>query len=165
MDTEFDIKNNIIVFTDGSKTRYRCGYGVYFINEEFKSYGHSFKIEPLTNQRAELYAVISALKMINNELNEERRNYKKIIIYSDSLYTIQCYNKYYKTWNVNGWKTANNEEVKNKDIIKLGLSTINFIKSKYKIDVEFIHVKSHTGNKDPISLANEIADILATKKY
>ena len=42
--------NILNVFTDGSfRRKYNyCGYGVYFPNNEIKSYGHEFKLEPLT---------------------------------------------------------------------------------------------------------------------
>ena len=60
--------NNITVFTDGSciktSNKILCGYGVYFPNNELKNISKKFTIEPLTNQRTELYAIYKAIKKI-----------------------------------------------------------------------------------------------------
>ena len=95
-------KNVLNVFTDGSfRKKYNyCGYGVYFPNNEIKSYGHEFTIQPLTNQRAELYAIFSALKRIKKYL-ETHQEITKINIYSDSQYSINCLTKWYIIWNKN----------------------------------------------------------------
>jgi ribonuclease HI len=64
--------NIIQIFTDGSyvkKTNY-CGYGVLFPNAEFKNMSRKFTHEPLTNQRAELYAIYKAIKVVNKKNNQ-----------------------------------------------------------------------------------------------
>ena len=64
------------VFTDGSyRKKYNyCGYGVYFPNNEIKSYGKEFIHKPLTNQRAELYAIFSEFKRIKLYVEEHKED-------------------------------------------------------------------------------------------
>lgn len=40
-----------------------------------------------------------------------------IIIRTDSNLLIQSMNNWIKSWRLNGWKTANGQDVKNKDLI------------------------------------------------
>ncbi len=58
-------KDYIDVFTDGSLVRHgrlvRCGYGIYFPNGEYKSISRNFNHEPITNNRAELYAILKTI--------------------------------------------------------------------------------------------------------
>lgn len=144
------------VFTDGScmkKKNIIGGYGIYFPNKELPNISRKFTHEPITNQRAELYAIYVALILIKKNIN-----FDKIIIYTDSDYSIKCITVWGKDWIKNNWKTSTNQSVKNQDIIKPLLDI--YLKMKDKI--EFIHVNSHTGNTDYKSLGNAEADKLAT---
>ena len=147
---------DIIVYTDGSfskgKNKLHCGYGIHFPNKELKDIGKPFIHEPLTNQRAELYAIYKALKKITENLK-----FKTITIYSDSEYSIKSVTKWIKDWKKNGWMTANNKPVSNQDIIR----RIDKILMKYPKHIEFIHVRSHTGKTDKHSIGNDKADELA----
>lgn len=149
----------ITAFTDGSCIRKNnnviyCGYGIYFPNNEIKNVGRKFKYNPLTNQRAELYAIYKCLKLIN-----KTKKYKKVTLYSDSLYSIKCLTEWYVKWEKNNWMRNRREQVKNFDII------MKILKLKKKFDIKFVHVRSHTNKKDFNSLGNNIADTLAKKKY
>lgn len=146
----------IKVFTDGScmkKNKIKCGYGIYFPNGELPNISRKFDREPLTNQRAELFAIYVSLIIIKKYLE-----YDKIIIYTDSGYSIGCLTDWVYKWNDNDWKTANDKPVKNQDILK----PLHDIIKKIKKNVEFIHVMSHTKKVDYMSVGNEIADKLAT---
>ena len=147
----------IEVYTDGScmrkKTGTLCGYGIHFPNGEINDVSRKFTHEPLTNQRAELYAIYVALILINKKLV-----YDKIIVYSDSEYSIKCMTTWINVWKKNDWKTASNKEVKNQDIIK----PLHNIMKSFGGKIEFVHVMSHTGNTDKLSVGNEVADKLAT---
>lgn len=154
----------ISVYTDGAcsnngKLNPIAGYGVYFpdypdifISEKLKL---GLNGEQVSNQRAELKACIEGIKKAK-EIKDEGA---KIYLYTDSKYSIQCVsahtNKYGKVcsawiiaWKMNGWKTKDNEPVKNKDLIE-ELYTL----SK---GVKFIHVKGHSDN-----IGNIKADQLA----
>lgn len=152
-------KDNIIIYTDGSyiknKNYVKCGYGIYFPNNEYKSVGRKFTHEPITNNRAELYAILKAI-IFSNKINERRKEkkeikIKEITIYTDSEYSMKSLTIWYKNWIKSG------KDYKNKDIIDLIISAIKNAEFKIKIK----HVRAHTGNKDEHSMANDIADKLA----
>ena len=150
--------DTIIIFTDGAcsnngKKCARAGMGVHFPNGELADMSLAFTIVPITNQRAELGAIFLALKYYKkNDLSADN----KIIIYTDSNYSIKCLTQYIITWKKNGWKTSNGKEVANQDLIK----AIGRYMETY--NVQFYHVRSHTGLTDFNSINNAIADHLAT---
>ncbi len=146
--------NKIIVFTDGSfiSKLNKCGYGVLFPNKEFKNISRNFTHEPLTNQRAELYAIYKAIKRVNeNDPN------LPIKIYSDSEYSIKSLTIWIKAWKKNDWKSSTGKSVMNQDIIK----DIDNLISSHKGRIEFQHVRSHTGKQDYESKNNDLVDKLA----
>jgi ribonuclease HI len=148
--------DDVLVYTDGScmgKHKNMCGYGIHFPNNELKDLSKKFTHEPLTNQRAELYAIYKALKRIIKKLK-----FNTIHIYTDSEYSIKSLTVWINTWKKNEWKTSNNKPVLNQDII----IKIDKMLQKYDGKITFTHVKAHTGRTDPHSLGNEQADKLAT---
>ena len=150
------IKNNkenpIYIYTDGAcknngKKNAIAGIGVYIkdicdISERIKG--------KQTNQRAELYAILKSLKIIN--IND----YTSIIIYTDSQYSINCITKWIKNWIKNNWKDKHNKPVKNKDLIE---PIYNIYKTNNNI--KFTHILAHTNLQDCHSLGNNKADMLA----
>lgn len=151
------IENEIIVFTDGSYSKNgkssRAGYGIYFINGELNNVSRPFIKKPITSQRAELYAIYKSLNMIMTCLKDT----KKIIIYSDSEYSIKSMTIWIKKWENNLWKTSSGEKVKNLDIIQ----GIDKLMKKFDGIIIFNHIKAHTLKQDIISKSNEVADKLA----
>jgi ribonuclease HI len=148
----------ILVFTDGSfiknKKNEKCGYGIYFPNGELENIAEPFTLKPLTNQRAELFAIYKALELITTTLV-----FKNIKIFTDSEYSINSLTVWIDSWKKNGWKTANKKPVKNLDII---LKTYDILKNNIN-KIQFYHVLSHTGNDDFLSISNDIVDNLAKK--
>lgn len=144
------------VYTDGSCLKIngikKAGYGIHFPNKELQDIGNPFTREPLTNQRAELYAIFKALKRITENLD-----YSKIHIYTDSEYSIKSLTIWINDWKKNGWKSSSGNPVANQDIIM----KIDEILQKNKRKVKFTHVRSHTNKTDPQSLGNARADELA----
>lgn len=99
-----------------------------------------------TNNRMEMFAILQALKTLKQKC--------KVNVYSDSAYVINAFNlNYIKNWQVNGWKTANKDDVKNSDIWKALLNEIK------KHDLTFIKVKGHSDN-----VFNNRCDELARKQ-
>src|SRR5437868_6847937 len=146
---------SIDVFTDGAcinngKSNASAGYGVYFPNEEFKNISKSFNIEPITNQRSELFAIYIGLKTI---ITSGEYNY--INVYTDSEYSL----KRLTIWKNS--KNAKGQKRKNLDIIEPILKLIN---NNENITIKFIHVRSHTNKQTYEAIGNEYADKLATKK-
>lgn len=114
-----------------------------FCNHEKEIYG---AINKTTNNRMELLACVKALDLIKTSTH-------KIRIYSDSAYLVDCVvHGYYKRWESNGWRTAQKNEVKNKDL------WIRILRLIRKYDITFIKVKAHSTNE-----LNERADALAQK--
>lgn len=146
----------IEVFTDGSCMKKKCtlcGYGINFPNKELPNISRKFMRKPLTNQRAELFAIYVALVLIKKLLK-----YDKVKLYSDSEYSIKCSTIWIEKWKLNKWKTSDGKMVKNQDILK----PLDSVLQKFKNKIEFIHVPSHTGKTDYNSVNNAIADHLAT---
>ena len=144
--------SNIYIYTDGScinngKPNAKAGIGIY-ISDNFQ---HSENIIGLqTNQRAELYAILKALTLI------DILKYKNIYIYTDSMYSINALTKWIHLWIKNGWLDSKKKPVKNKDII----FNIYKIISKYH-HIHFNHIYSHTNKDDIHSINNDKADNLA----
>ena len=95
-----------------------------------------------TNNQMELLAPIEALKKIPKG--------SKIEIFTDSKYVKSGITEWIHNWKKNGWKTANREPVKNKELwTELDLLTNEF-------DIKWNWVKAHSTDK----LNNEV-DLLA----
>lgn len=156
-----NLPTEITAYTDGSLMRKGknifCGYGIYFLDNVYKSISRKFTHEPITNNRAELYAILKTI-IITNIIDNKRRltnspRINKLTIYSDSEYSVKTYNEWLPKW------LKNKKEYMNPDIIN---ETMDHMKNA-SFKVVLIHVRAHTGKSDPHSLANEIVDDLAKK--
>jgi ribonuclease HI len=97
-----------------------------------------------SNQRMELTACIRGLETITSKDIP-------IDVYSDSAYLINCMReKWYVTWQKNGWKNAKKQSVENQDLWKQLLEILA------KRPVHFHKVTGHSGVE-----LNERADRLA----
>ena len=95
-----------------------------------------------TNNRMEILAVIMALKAINT--------ISEITVFTDSTYVQKGISEWIDKWKINGWKTSNKKEVKNKDLwLQLDILTA-------KLKINWAWVKGHSGH-----LENDRADYLA----
>ena len=132
----------IKIYTDGacSGNPGRGGWAAIILDGE-KIEKISGSKDNTTNNRMELTAVISALKYVKD---------KDLEIYTDSKYTKDGIEKWISNWKKNGWKTANKQDVKNKDLWN-ELDQLNSEKN-----VQWNWVKGHANNK-----YNNMADELA----
>ena len=142
----------ITVYTDGSclgngRSRAKAGIGVFFGFDDSRNVSEPFRDNP-TNQRAELAALIRALEVVGGT--------KRVTIYTDSRYSIDCVLKFSRGWIRNGWKTAKGEPVKNQDLLKPLLDLM-------RPGVSLIHIRAHTGRTDQHSIGNSQADRLAVE--
>ena len=167
-------KEIISIFTDGGcSNNGRIGataaYAVHFPNFSHLDTSERLHENP-TNQHAELSAILSATDIIKN--NIELFTNKKIIIYSDSMYSIKCITSWSKTWIKNGWRGSNGKPVKNVECISKILDNLKII-NNLDIEIEFVHVFSHTVEPKGISkdsskykmwLGNKIVDQLVQSK-
>ncbi|OAQ60368.1 ribonuclease H1 [Pochonia chlamydosporia 170] len=74
---------------------------------------------PPTNQRAEVTAIILALKQALKKRQDLDTNpYLNVKIYSDSKYAVNCMKIWIYKWTRNGWINAAGYEVVNRDLIE-----------------------------------------------
>ena len=95
-----------------------------------------------TNNQMELFAPIKALKKIPKG--------SKVQIFTDSKYVKSGITEWIHNWKKNGWKTANKQPVKNKEI----WTELDNLSNKFQI--KWSWVKAHSTDK----LNNEV-DMLA----
>ena len=76
-------------------------------------------------------------------------------IFSDSQYSINCVTQWAIGWKKKGWKTANGDDVKNQDIIRVLLDKMDE-RAKVGANTLFQWVKGHATDK-----GNVAADRLA----
>ena len=126
---------DITIYTDGacSGNPGPGGWGAILMYNDYKKEicGGS---ESTTNTIMEVSAVIEALKMLKDQCN--------VTVYSDSAYVVNCFNQgWIYNWIKKGWKTSENEPVKNKELWE---ELYNLTK-KHK--VKFVKVKGHSDNE------------------
>lgn len=146
----------VVVYTDGccsanGKKGARAGIGVYW------GYNHPLNVaERLqgkqTNQRAEIQAACRALQQAR------QKNIQKLVVYTDSMFTINGVTKWVKNWKLNNWQLKSGGPVVNKDDFDL-LDRLN-----QQLEVVWMHIPGHMGYS-----GNEQADRLsregAAKSY
>jgi ribonuclease HI len=142
------------IYTDGahsSKTKLG-GIGALFLLNGLRKkewdISEEYTNKP-TNQRCELEAIRRSLEFILEKVCEE----DSVEVYSDSMYSINCLNLWYKSWEKNGWINSKKAPVENQDIIKPTLEILD----KFPTRPIFKYVKGHADNE-----WNNEADKLAT---
>ena len=145
-ETKDSEKEIIYIFSDGNckgngKIGARGAYSVHFNDEKYSKFNVTKIVTDPTNNKCELSGIRKICKILidNKKLFEN----KKIVIVSDSLYSINSVTLWYHNWLKNDWMTAKKEPVKNKELIEQIINVTNII------PVTFKHVNSHT--KEPIN--------------
>lgn len=93
----------------------------------------SGRMPSTTNNRMELYSILSGLKALKEPCD--------VTIYSDSAYAVNAFSMgWLDKWQNNNWKRSQNEDVLNKDLWTALLTEV----AKHK--VTFIKVKGHSDN-------------------
>ena len=139
------------VYTDGAcvnngKEGASAGIGVYFGEGDVRNISRRVEGKQ-TNNVAELMAILAAYEVIKDDIGGG----KVVAIVSDSEYAIRCCGSYGERMNKEGWKAA----IPNKDLVR---QVWEFGKGT---NVQFIHIRAHTGLSDEHSLGNAEADRLA----
>ena len=133
----------IKIYTDGSclENPGNGGWAAIIIDDGKKTQIKGSK-KNNTNNQMELLAQIEALKKIPKG--------SEIQIFTDSKYVKSGITEWIHNWKKNGWKTANKQKVKNKDLwVELDLLSSQF-------DIKWSWVKAHSTDK----LNNEV-DLIA----
>ena len=134
------------IYTDGSaigngRTDATGGYGVFFGRKDLNNISAQVIAPKVTNNIAELMAIIEALKVISTLKDKE------VVIHYDSDYAASV---------ITGKKNA----AKNLELVDEGKKLLASIQNKH---VRFEHVYSHTGAPTLHSIGNDIADCLAKR--
>ena len=136
----------IKIYTDGSclGNPGNGGWAAIIIDDKKKIQIKGSK-KDTTNNQMELLATIKALKKIPKGSNVQ--------IFTDSKYVKSGITEWIHNWKKNGWKTANKQPVKNKELwTELDDLT-------YEFKIKWSWVKSHSNN----ALNNEV-DLIARKE-
>lgn len=103
-----------------------------------------------TNNRMELSAVLGALYAI-------KRHNIPIVVFTDSKYVRNGITEWIIRWKRNGWRTSDNQEVKNKDL------WVELDAICKRLQPTFKWVKGHNGHPDN-ERADELAGIAARRQ-
>ena len=146
-----DIVVDYYVYTDGAcsnngKEGASAGIGVYFGEGDVRNISRRVEGKQ-TNNVAELMAIIAAFEVIKDDLIGG----KVVAIVSDSEYAIRCCGSYGARLEGEGWRTA----IPNKELVR------KVWEYSQGANVQFIHIRAHTGLTDEHSLGNDGADRLA----
>lgn len=144
----------INVYTDGACSKNgrpdaKAGIGIFF--KEHDSRNYCGRIEgKQTNNRAELIAILTAIKILKREIMAGC----KINIYSDSTYAMRCCGEYGVKLHKKNWES------------KTPIPNLELVQKAYEIfkrleNVELHYIAAHTGLQDAHSKGNEGADKLA----
>lgn len=134
------------IYTDGSYNENlgTGGYGILIERTNGECEMFSGRTEIKGSSQVELITCIKALKILKDEI--------KIRIVTDSQYVRKGLTEWILYWKLNSWKTANGEDVKNKE---LWIEFDKITEGKY---IEFLWVKGHSGHEQ-----NTICDREAKK--
>ncbi|KAJ8371621.1 hypothetical protein AAFF_G00306570 [Aldrovandia affinis] len=138
----------VVVYTDGccagnGKAGARAGIGVYWGPDHPMNVCDRLEGRQ-TNQRAELQAACKALEQARD------RNIKKLVLYTDSKFTINGVTTWVKTWKVNGWRLKSGGQIVNREDFE------QLDKLNRDLQVVWLHIPGHAGYK-----GNEEADRLS----
>lgn len=147
-----DAKEFDVVYCDGAckgngQVGSVAGIGVWWGHDDPRNMSERCPGDQ-TNNRAELIAIVRIL-----ETTPPLQ--RKLLIKTDSQYSIQCVTTWIFKWMTNGFRTAGGQPVKNCALIKY-LSALLHERRMTGQTVEFQHVRGHVGLE-----GNEAADRLA----
>ncbi|KAF2422611.1 ribonuclease H-like protein [Tothia fuscella] len=145
--------SQFLVYCDGACTNNggqnaRSGYGFVYGPDFAPGHPRGYSVpletsvldgsaEVPTNNRAEMWAVLAALRCKEWELE----GFNNLVIASDSEYLVKGITEWIRDWARNGWYTSDGSYVKNVDLWKTILEEVNICK-QHGLDVSFWHIPS-----------------------
>jgi len=142
------------VYTDGAcinngKENAKAGFGIFFGLSDSRNVSQRVEGKQ-SNQIAELTAIVHVFSIVKKDLDLG----VKIIIMTDSQYSMLCCGSYGEKC----WKKGWSGDIPNKELVKTA-----FLLYKDQPNIRLVHIKAHTGKDDMHSLGNEQADRLANQ--
>lgn len=140
------------VYTDGScvnngKPNAKAGMGIYFGENDPRNVSRHVEGKQ-SNNTGELGAIVTLYDIVAKDV----ANGKKIVIVTDSDYSIRCLTTFGAKCDKKQWK----EDIPNKELVQHAYTLYHD-----QPNIRFFHIRSHTGKQDVHSLGNEKADQLA----
>lgn len=134
--------STVKIYTDGSslgngKVGAVGGVGVYFGPGDGRNLSESLSGSRQTNQRAELTAIQRALELAPRD--------RKIVIYSDSNYAINCVTVWFQKWRTNSWQNSAGKAVENKDLV---VKIIEMLEERYSMNRHRVDDEDKGGSGD-----------------
>lgn len=160
MNNEF-INPDYYVYTDGACSKNGTidaigGIGIFFSDNDDRNISEKLDeniYNKITNNVAELVALIKAFDIIKHDKD------KKIIVMTDSEYSIKCATTYGEKCENNNWLTSK----KGKEIPNVELVKKLYYLYKSSDNIKIVHIKAHTNKTDIHSYGNRKADEFANK--
>jgi len=114
--------------------------------------------EMQTNQRAELAAVVSAVRQVHaHALKHKIPAGVHMVVRTDSQWVIRGFTDWMpRMWKRNGWKTVSKQDVKHADLWR-ALDGMTTSENDVHVRLELVYVMGHSGD-----VHNERADRMAT---
>ncbi|EKM83940.1 hypothetical protein AGABI1DRAFT_14088, partial [Agaricus bisporus var. burnettii JB137-S8] len=131
-----------VVYSDGAckgngKAGSIAGVGVFYGPNDPRNLAERCPGDQ-TNNRAELIAIVRVLETVPVSS-------QKLLIKTDSRYSIKCVGQWLPKWQENGFRTAEGLPVKNVGIVKYLAALLNERAGRGQ-PVLLQHVKGHSGN-------------------
>ena len=142
----------IVAFSDGASKGNPGpgGWGVVIVTADGLVAELGGRAAHTTNNRMELTGAIEAL-------SEVRSLAGRVAVYTDSTYVIKGISEWIWAWRRRGWKTAEGNEVLNRDLWE---QLAGLVEARGKGGIEWHYVRGHVGTPGN-ERVDEIADTLA----
>lgn len=134
----------------GTGAEARASVGIYWGENNPHNFKGMVGVESdATKHKAELSAVIMALDTVKkgfplaDSLDGREEDLKVVIVKTVSTYVFDIVTKHLKDWKSKGFKTGQNEMVKNKEQWEQVDTLITILKDERDIDIYFWHVNHH----------------------
>ena len=139
------------VFTDGACLHNgladaKAGVGVWWGHRHPLNFAGRVIGLKQTNNVAEIQAALKAISQAEEE------GLRKIVIYTDSMFIVNCATKWINIWKRNGWRKRSGQPVQNKEDLEI----LDSFLTKDTLEVRWKHVTGHSQ-----VVGNEEADRLA----
>lgn len=130
----------ISIYTDGSSLGNGQdgavgGVGVYFGPGDRRNLSEGLAGSRQTNQRAELTALLRALELAPRD--------RRVVIYTDSNYAINCVTLWFQRWRANNWHNAAGKPVENKDLV---IKILDLLEDRYRMNRHRVVVDDDDGD-------------------